>query len=135
MTRMQKLALILALFCATDPAWADGKTADFIQGVFARDGRCDKVQAIAAGAPRSADTVTDTLTSAGFQAWAGNCVFEDITEKEKGRSYQARVKCTEGSKSWVEMDAFLIDPSGNLITVWTDGDKNEYVKCGSEKGK
>jgi hypothetical protein len=50
-------------------------------------------------------------------------------------SYEARVKCTEGDKSWVETDVFKVDPSGNLITVWTDGEKSEYVKCGSEKGK
>ena len=136
MNWIEKVTVVaIAVGCSIGSALAQDKTADFIQGVYARDGRCDKVQAIEAGAPKTADTVTDTLTSAGFQAWAGNCVFEDITEKEKGRSYQARVKCTEGTKSWVEKDDFLLDPSGNLITVWTDGEKSQYVKCESGKGK
>lgn len=135
MTRIAKFAIVAAAVgCSFGSAHAQTKTADFIQGVYARDGRCEKVQAVEAGAPKNADTVTDTLSSAGFQAWAGNCAFEDITEKEKGRSYQARVKCTEGSKTWVEMTDFLLDPSGNSITVWTDGEKSQYVKCGSGKG-
>src|SRR5512135_3312578 len=97
MIRIANVAVVaLALAGSIGSAHAQGKTADFIKGVFARDGLCDKVQAIEAGAPKSADTVTDTLTSAGFQAWAGNCVFDEITEKEKGLTYEARVKCTEG---------------------------------------
>ncbi len=108
--------------------------ADFIAGVFAKEGLCKKVEAIEAGGPKNIDTVTETLTAEGFRSWEGNCNFETITEKEKGRSYEAKMKCIEGPEEWTETNTFDLDPSGNAITVWIEGEKHQYVKCGSGKG-
>jgi hypothetical protein len=131
MTRTRNIAIAVVAVCTASSAAAEGKRADFIQGTFAKPGLCDKVAAVAAGGPKNIDTVTETFTAAGFRSWEGSCDFETITEKEKGRSYEAQMRCIEGAEQWTETDTFDIDPSGQTITVWIDGDKHEYVKCGS----
>lgn len=117
------------------PASADSARADFIEGVFAKPGLCEKVAAVDAGGPKNVDTVTETFSADGFRSWEGSCDFVSITEKEKGRSYEAQMKCIEGPEEWTETNVFELDPSGNAMTIFIDGDKHEYVKCGSEKGK
>ncbi len=135
MTRKTSLAVaVLALAWMAGPASADGKRADFISGVFAKEGLCGKVEAIEAGGPKNIDTVTETLTADGFRSWEGNCDFETITEKEKDRSYEAKMRCIEGPEEWTETNTFDLDPSGSAITVWIEGEKHQYVKCGSGKG-
>jgi hypothetical protein len=126
------LAGVLAL---SQPSSAENDVrADFISGVFAKEGLCKKVEAIEAGGPKNIDTVTETLTPDGFRSWEGNCDFVTITEKEKGRSYEAKMQCIEGPEEWTETNTFDLDPSGSAITVWIEGEKHQYVKCGSGKG-
>jgi hypothetical protein len=38
------------------------------------------------------------------------------------------------AKEWTETNTFHLDPSGSAITLWIEGEKHQYVKCGSEKG-
>lgn len=131
MKRIGHLAIAIVSVLAASPVSAEVKRADFIQGTFAKPGLCDKVAAVAAGGPKNLDTVTETLTPDGFRSWEGNCDFETITEKEKGRSYEAKMSCIEGAAQWTETNTFDIDPSGQTMTVWIEGEKHEYVKCGS----
>ena len=61
------LAGVLAL---SQPSAAENEVrADFISGVFAKEGLCKKVEAIEAGGPKNIDTVTETLTADGFRSW------------------------------------------------------------------
>jgi hypothetical protein len=115
-------------------ASAAGTAAGFIDGVYAREGQCEKWAAVEAGGPRNIETVTETLSAEGFRSWEGNCDFETITEKEKGKVYEAKMQCIEGPEEWTESNTFILQPSGGAITVWIEGEKHEFVKCGSGKG-
>ncbi len=53
------------------------------------------------------------------------CDFETITEKEKDRSYEAKMTCIEGAQEWTETNTFDLDPSGSAITVWIEGEKHQ----------
>jgi hypothetical protein len=128
-------AILLAVTCAASPANSEGVRADFIVGTFAKPGLCEKVAAIEAGGPKNVSTVTETLTAEGFRTWEGGCDFVTVTEAEKGKVYEASMRCSEGAQEWTETDKFILDPSGNAITVWVEGEKHEFVKCVSEKGK
>jgi hypothetical protein len=128
--RIHEFALAAAVFTAA-PACAEGQRASFIDGVYAMEGRCEKVAALAAGGPKNVETVPETLTSEGFRSWEGGCDFILITEKEKGRVYEAQMSCIEGPEEWTETDTFTIDSATGAITVSVEGDEHRFVKCGS----
>jgi hypothetical protein len=129
------VAVLTAVLAAAGPAAAAGKRADFIDGVYAKEGLCEKVAAVEAGGPKNVETVTETLSPEGFRSWEGGCDFDAITEKEKGRTYEARMTCNEGAQEWIETNQFILDPADATITVWIEGEKHLFVKCGSDKGK
>ncbi len=130
LSNMSASALAAAVF-AVAPASADGQRATFIDGVYAMEGRCEKVAALAAGGPKNVETVPETLSSEGFRSWEGGCDFISITEKEKGRVYEAQMSCVEGPEEWTQTDTFTIDAATGAITVAVDGDEHRFVKCGS----
>jgi hypothetical protein len=134
MIRMSGLALGIIMAAVTAGSAEAATTASFIDGVYAREGLCDKWKAVEAGGPRNLDTVTETLSAEGFRSWEGNCDFDTVTEKEKGKVYEAKMKCIEGASEWTETNTFNLAPSGDAITVWIEGEKHEFVKCGSGKG-
>lgn len=125
---------LVAVAFTAGAASAASTPAGFIDGVYAREGQCEKWQAIEAGGPRNIETVTETLTSEGFRSWEGNCDFETITEKEKGKVYEAKMQCIEGAAEWTETNTFVLQPSGGAMTVWIEGEKHEFVRCGGKKG-
>jgi len=124
-------ALLVGALITSVGAAAEGRRADFITGIYALEGRCEKVAALAAGGPKTVQTVPETLTSEGFRSWEGGCDFVSIAEKEKGRVYEAQMTCVEGAEEWTETDTFTLDAAAGAITVSVDGDEHRFVKCGS----
>lgn len=129
-----RLAMVL-LLADSAAAAAKDKTASFINGTYAMEGRCEKWAAIQNGGPKSVETVPETLTAAGFESWEGGCEFLSIKEKVKGRKWTARMECWDAAEHTFETDTFELDPKSGNIKVTTDGKPSVFVRCDEGKGK
>lgn len=133
-TLVAAAALVSSLSLGGSALAAEGPRAAFIDGVYAMEGRCAVWAALEAGGQRNIDTVPETLTADGFKSWEGGCIFESLTEKEKGRLYEGRMHCSEGLDEWTETDTFAVDAAARSITVTVEGKSSRFVKCDSKKG-
>ena len=121
------VAAVSAIVFAGIPSGTEAKkprtvTASFLgTATYATDSGCDKLKALAAGAPRNLNTVPETLSASGFDDWEGGCSFSRITEVKKGHLYKARMACGESADEWVETDTFALTDNGATVTVTVSG--------------
>jgi hypothetical protein len=111
-----------------------GEKADFIEGTYAMEGRCEALAAIKAGAPKNVSTVPETLSADGFDGWEGGCTFGSIKVLEAGKRWSSEMACAEGADEWVETDEFLLDSTSGKITVTVEGKTSVFVRCDDGKG-
>ncbi len=130
--RPLQVSLLGLLVCT--PAAAGEVKGDFIgPGVYAMQGRCEKLEALAKGGPKNVETVPETLSVNGFEGWEGACTFRSITEIEKGKKWQASMDCHEGGEEGPESDIFERLQDGSLkVTVM--GKSSIFVRCDKDKG-
>jgi hypothetical protein len=87
-------------------------------GTYATEEGCKKLAALAAGGDKNVGTVPETLTEDGFETWEGACTFTSFTEKDKGRSWTARMACAEEALEGSEQDLFERMDDGKIkVTV------------------
>ncbi len=130
---MRPFVLMLAAL-ASSPSAAEVK-APFVDGVWATEEGCRKLADLAAGTPRSVDTVPETLTADGYQTWEGGCTFASIEETEKGRAWTVKTSCADGPEEWSDTERLELDDANGRLKVTVDGKTTEFVRCEAEKEK
>jgi hypothetical protein len=130
---MRPFILMLAVL-GSSPSSAEVK-APFVDGVWATEEGCRKLAELAAGTPRSVETVPETLTADGYQTWEGGCTFTSIEETERGRTWTVQTSCAEGAEEWSDTERVELDAANGRLEVTVDGKATEFVRCEAEKGK
>lgn len=127
------LVFCLAL-AAVGPAHAAVKGTFVGPGTYATEEGCKKLAAIESGGDKNAGTAPETLTEDGFETWEGACTFTSFTEKDKGRSWTARMACAEEALEGTESDLFeRLDDGKIRVTVMEKA--TLLQRCDAEKGK
>jgi hypothetical protein len=108
--------------------------ATFIAGTWATEEGCGKLAKIAAGTPRSVETVPETLTQDGYATWEGGCTFTDIQETAPGRKWSIKTACAEGADEWTGDETLEFDAAGKRLTVTVEDKTTVFVRCEAEKG-
>lgn len=132
--RRGSLAILSILIAMAVPAYADMESMFIGEGTYASEEGCRKLAALAAGGDRNLGTVPETLTAEGFEGWEHRCTFTSISEKIEGRSWVAKMTCTEGD-SEDERTTTFEKLDGDRFKMTTDGETDIYVRCGAVKGK
>jgi hypothetical protein len=125
---------LLAAFVGAGYANAAVKGTFVGPGTYATEEGCKKLAAIQAGGDKNVGTVPETLTEDGFETWEGACTFTSFTEKDKGRSWTARMACAEEALEGSEQDLFERMDDGKIkVTVMEKA--TILQRCDAEKGK
>lgn len=110
--------------------------ATFIEGTFATEAGCAKLEALGKGTPRNVETVPDVLTKDGFQGWEGSCEFTRIDIHEPGKVWIGLMYCVEGATMAPQTYAFIKGGDGSLEVAATGEDEPQvYRRCDADKGK
>lgn len=132
---MRIAVFVTALLVASGAAVAKEKAA-FIEGTYATQEGCDKLDALAGGKPRSVESVPDVLTSDGFKGWEGACEFTKVYEHEAGRVYIGLMFCGEGATLAPQTYAFIKGEDGSFEVAASGQDQPDlYVRCDQRKRK
>jgi hypothetical protein len=119
---------------ASVPALAAVKGTFIGPGIYATTEGCQKLAELEAGGEKNVGTTPETLTEDGFSTWEGACTFVSFTEKDKGRSWTARMACAEESLEGTESDLFEKMDDGKIkVTVMESS--TVLQRCDAEKGK
>lgn len=131
------LRLVFACLIATTPVALQAKeSASFLQGTYATEEGCQKLQALAAGTQPSLETVPDTLTANGFKSWEGSCEFTKIYEHEPGKVFLGLMFCVEGQTLTPVNFVFVKNDDGSFEVAATGQDAPEQFKrCAAGQGK
>jgi hypothetical protein len=127
-------ALILASAAATPSARGAEVKATFIAGTWATEDGCEKLVKIAAGTPRSVETVPETLSAAGYDTWEGGCTFSEVKETAPGQKWAVKTLCVDGPEEWSDVETMEFDAAGKRLTVTVEDKSTLFVRCDSEKG-
>lgn len=100
------------------------------------DAACEKLQALAAGGPKSINTVPWSVGPSGISYWEGGCSFSRIVERQKGKVWDVTASCTEGPDTSTEHYTFARAGDG-AFDVKLKGEKNarRYTRCDVTKRK
>lgn len=120
------LASVMALAAAADAK----ERASFIEGTFATEKGCKKLEAIAKGKPRNVETAPEVLTADGFAGWEGSCEFTKIFEHEPGQVWVGIMYCVEGAATNAATYAFTKTGPDTFDVAGGGGDEaEEYRRC------
>lgn len=132
--------LLVALACAGSAAPPQAhakKSAAFLDGPYTMsDAACEKLQALAAGGPKSINTVPWSVARGGISYWEGGCSFSRIVERQKGKVWDVTASCTEGPDTSTERYTFARAGDG-AFDVKLKGEKHarRYTRCDVTKRK
>ncbi|MCB1519193.1 MAG: hypothetical protein KDJ37_01305 [Hyphomicrobiaceae bacterium] len=135
MRRTVAIAILAAVLLPADRVLAKDK-ASFIDGSYATEEGCAKLKALAAGTPRSVETVPEVLTAEGFKGWEGSCEFTKIYEHDPGKSWVAVLFCVEGATMTPLTYAFARNDDGTIeVGGGSEPEPELFRKCdaGGEK--
>lgn len=94
--RASAVMLGLATAFAASSAFAASVKARFIDGTYTMSAAaCDKLKALAAGAPRNVGSVPWSVSAEGFSSGEGGCTFSKVTERRKGKEWAVIARCSE----------------------------------------
>ncbi|MDX2257611.1 MAG: hypothetical protein NW205_01715 [Hyphomicrobiaceae bacterium] len=119
----------LAVFWAP-PAAGAAERAEFLKGTYATADGCRKLQKLAAGTPRSVETVPETLDAEGFHGWEGGCRFTRIFEHEAGKVWIGLMFCVEGASLTPQTYAFVKGDGDSFEVAGSEDDEPDlYLPC------
>lgn len=122
--------------CLVTTAAEAKEQAAFIDGTFATEAGCAKLEALATGTPRNVETVPDVLTKDGFLGWEGSCEFTRIHEHEAGKVWIGLMYCVEGATMAPQTYAFIKGGDDSFEVAATGEDEPQvYRRCDAAKGK
>ncbi len=102
----------------------------FIDGTFATEKGCKKLEAIAGGKPRNVETVPEVLTADGFVGWEGSCEFTKVFEHEPGQVWVGLMYCVEGASMNVATYAFTkTGPDSFDVSGGGSDEPEEFRRC------
>jgi hypothetical protein len=124
----------LAFLCAF-PSFATAADPEAIflgESVYTTAADCPKVRKLAAGGPRSLETVPTTLTAKGYTSFDGSCRFVNIDERYKGRIWTVSLTCGEGrADSVLRTEVWRRQTDGSL-TVTVNKTSTTFIACGAD---
>ncbi len=123
-------AALAAALCVAATAEAKER-GTFIDGTFATEKGCKKLEAIAKGKPRNVETVPEVLTATGFAGWEGSCEFTKVFEHEPGQVWVGLMYCVEGASTNVATYAFTKTGPGtfDISGGGSSDEPEEYRRC------
>lgn len=140
--REQRFTLVLAVAVGVMSSCVGGVTlaqeqADFLTGTYATANGCKMQKKLAAGTPRSIETVPDTLDAKGFHGWEGDCAFTKVWVHKPGEVWSALMFCAEGNTSGPQIYSFAKDPETGSFDVSSisQTDPEVFQSCDVKKEK
>ena len=91
------IAAVAAAGISTAASAADVEAKFLGTATYSSAKGCNKLKALAAGAPRNINNVPEVLTAKGYLGWEGGCAIERIQEQVKAKRWLVSLRCDEGA--------------------------------------
>lgn len=123
------IAAIAAAAMSTAASAADVEAKFLGAKTYSSAKGCEKLKALANGAPRNITNVPEVLTAKGYLGWEGGCAIERVQEQVKAKRWLVSLRCDEGAVTdQRHQETWEKAPDGAILISFKKK-RERYVAC------